>query len=277
MNCESCQERLSEYLLGELDAPTADAIDQHLLSGCEQCNRELKSVTDSIDLLVLNLEYAPSAADSEARRQVWQDIQSKLKSPVAEVSHPSVSSEAISSEVDHEYQVRDSSSIGRWIRGGLAASLAIACGFAVATFSMQLGDQKPIPNNDIGLAQPAKPQPSVQVIALRPKKKSSVKSGTLIYDVAVNQLHFYTAGLSNPQPGKHYSLWFVTVDDEWILGGKLIVKNGVAGQVFDLPKSGRPVQFAAVTLDSDTSPVGSHGSVALVSDDVRQPLTESVP
>lgn len=274
MNCESCQERLAEFLLGELDAPSADAVGQHLQSGCASCNHQRDVIADSIDLLVRGVDLSVAETDGDAKNRVWQEIRRKL-------DRPSVGNVAsIDTERDSAGEFAGLPPASQWIRRSLVAAVAIACGFVVATLSMNFVN---MPENggavDQNIAQvaPESSETGVQVVSLRPKKESSIKSGTVVFDAAASQVHFYSAGLSTPQSGEYYAFWFVTVDQEWILGGKLTVKDGVAGQVFDLPKSGRPVLFAAVTRQSDASPAGTHGTVALVSDDVRQPAAMSIP
>ncbi len=75
MNCEKCQELLSEYQEGELDKKLSGEIEKHL-KGCKRCRQELNSL-QKINVLTKKLpRYAPN---NEVIRNIKTSIYQESK------------------------------------------------------------------------------------------------------------------------------------------------------------------------------------------------------
>ncbi len=281
MNCENCQQRLVEHVLGELDASLADQIEQHLNSKCIACTDALRSLHDAIDQVMIDTvgsgEINEILNDANVRQRIWKQVESRLEWADSGTSKPDRvagrSPSAAAPQADRNLPRT------RHISPWLTAALAVACGFAVVSFSLRFAHpDRASKKTGVGFesVKTGAKSTSAQIVSLRPAKGSPQESGTLIYDVAANQIHFFATGLAPPNRGEHYAIWFVTVEQEWIFGGKLTVVDGVAAQVIDVPNAKDRLLYAAITRDSETTNRPVHGAVALVSDDVNRLIPEAI-
>ena len=277
MNCENCQQRLVEHVLGELDASLAEQIEQHLNSKCIDCHDALRSLNDAIDQVMIDaassVEMVGDLNGTNVRQRIWKQIESQLQ--VAN-SGSRIPVKALgSSATKADQNVPTTWHVSSWV----TAALAVACGFVVMSLSMRIANQNQVQEKTaVGFAsvdKGLKPTPA-QIFSLRPAKGSPQESGRLIYDVAANQIHFFATGLAPPEVGEHYAIWFVNVEQEWTFGGRLTVVDGVAAQVIDVPDAKDRLLYAAITRDLETASRPRHGAVALVSDDVNRPIHEAI-
>ena len=280
MNCRLCQDLLPEYLLDELSADSSSDVHQHLDSGCPNCNQELASIQLAMERLVDSMELVA------APHSTWSAVAAAIDSDGLAIEAAAKTNGSVRS-ADSAEQPRHKTSLanknGRWI-DGLAASLAMAAGFAVVMVGSQLirpnysyQDAFVIASDDQAVEAPSE---SARRISLRAPSENRVSTepmtkmganliGSILVDLIAGEVHvevslseLKTSDASNranqamttPAPGPELWFWWVTADQQWIPAGPLaVIGGGHFGAVFDLPPSELGVRRGGVTSGNATN------------------------
>ena len=213
MSCLDKQDSLVEYVLGELDAASRAALEQHLANGCNECAAELRLLTNSVDAL-------------------WQAVPNRK---LSEELQREIVARACAVTPAHQLDVRESikplpaSNFGQLIQNPLLQALfAFAAGilFMVYMKTVANDDGNKITNRlpriqrgtNFSLASPQIPDSlemsekkyeSTHLVSLRRNQGSSELRGHVLWDTLTREIHIFCFGLQQPPQGTQYALWLI--------------------------------------------------------------------
>lgn len=248
MNCIDIQDSLVEFLLNELDATERSLVQQHLSSGCRQCNAELHLLTESVELLWKTVP-SPDLSVELQKQIVARALDDK---PFDSGVEPTIA------------ETRNPFRLALWVRSSAPQAIfAFAAGILFMMMMTRITSPgKPMLEEDgrshalMGSQQfPAlleiseKGHPSAHFVALRRQPESHERRGYLLWDKLNREIHLYCFGLERPREGKQYALWLVGPAMEVRVVDRLeVAANGVSKAAVHWPEG--DFQFAKVTLES---------------------------
>lgn len=267
MNCNFCQERLELFILGELDPSVARGISDHLESGCEVCNGEMRAFNESLECLIESTQM------SSPRGATWDQVAAAITSDRSPL------------EAAASLNGRNSSADGR-LRLIVWGLLATACGFLVTISALRATIDRSIPasvavdgrgmsgaNGSISgqtdwaveSASRDEIENFPQLVSFHKPNQSRHVAGGMVVDVDGAQIHVHVQ-MSDP---RGYTLWFITDENQWIFGGQLerLVGDHYAS-ILDIPETDEPIVYAVITVGQSKDANSAGRDVALVSEAV---------
>lgn len=267
MNCNFCQERLELYILGELDPSVARGISDHLESGCEACDAEMRAFSESLECLIESTETI------SPRGPTWDLIAAAIESDQSPLMGSTVL-KAPAPSTDSTF------------RPILLGLLATACGFVITMLTLRAFIDRTIPTSALvdervasgvggSIPEPSdwavdsasrdQDESSSQLVSFHEPNQSRHIAGAMVVDVHSAQIHVHVQ-MNEP---RDYSLWFITKGNQWIFGGELErLVDDFYGSVLDIPKTDEPIVYAVITIGQADDVNSAGRDVALVSDSV---------
>ena len=136
MNCQECNEQLSEYSLGLLDPTDARRVTEHLASGCESCRQTLESIDVATSTLASELpEMLPP---KDLKEQLMNAVREKQLTNRPFLPSHSQTSYSQGSQASDEYPSSEDKRVNRLRDSRLTSRLHIRMA-VVATAAGILG------------------------------------------------------------------------------------------------------------------------------------------
>ena len=265
-HCENHPDDLAEFVLGQLEPGRQADVDAHLAI-CASCVREVTRLAESWSLMAYDSQ--PQAAPSHIMEEIHQRIRQQHAIPSA--SSPAVLESAPLSKATVTALPPGKSDA--WISWNTVASYALAAsvliGLAVrfrpSIWNWQPSESAttvgmPVTHNATELEadlqkmarlQQAFGSPTVRVLSHYPSEHVSNKSrGTIVWDLASRQWHFFAIHLDPLPPSKTYMLWWINRAGIAIPAAQIqIDENGNGKELISLPAEMDQMTKAIVTLE----------------------------
>ncbi|WP_186774933.1 hypothetical protein [Allorhodopirellula solitaria] len=104
-----------------------------------------------------------------------------------------------------------------------------------------------------------------QLVSFHEPNQSRHVAGGMVVDIDGAQIHVHV----QMKESRGYTLWFVTKDDRWVVGGPLKRLVGDHyGNVLDIPATEQPIVYAAITIGQVDDANSTGRDIALVSESV---------
>lgn len=237
MNCESCQERLIEFICGGLAAAEQARIKAHLEGGCRECQEQLDLHRESF--AALSLTTLPITPPASLKQQLLTRIR-ESEQPVSNRASMPVESG------------RQSGWNWRAFIPYVAVSLvAIMAGVAAVRWTdhrlEQQAELAQIFTERMREAEQTFRSGRMRFASLQGLDASSTTC-YLLLDPLANEMHFHALNLGLPEAGKQLELWIVTRDGRYHQLGTLQADaSGNCAATLPLPLNLDDVARAVVT------------------------------
>ncbi len=256
MNCQACQDLLSDYALGQLPEHERQQVADHLRSQCVSCSQALTEWQEAW------AEVSRTAGEVNPPQRVGQELMDRLRTRGVVGRMES----ALDTRGVEEPAPAERPAWGSWrvavailVIAGLGALAALQSGRSEQRMALQvqqLQDQ----------LRAARLSPQLHFASLRDTGPKPDVRGVVVWDQLAAQWHFFAFDFPAPPDGHRYQLWFVTDRTRWFPADTIRVSaDGTGSVVVDVPEGARIVQ-AAVTLESGPPADEPTGSVRLLAE-----------
>jgi hypothetical protein len=256
MNCRDIQNELVAFVLNELNLDDQANIERHLASGCSECNLQLTSIRESVELL---WQAVPN-------RRLADDFQRDILARAVAVELPAETTKIATVNLDNADR-----KVWLLSKLPLQSLVAFAAGLLFSfVFNSMAGDranETAVDTNGnrasevVSLASPQIPSnlemterqhESAHLVSLRNRAGSRELRGFVLWDSLASEIHVYCFGLKQPQMGTQYSLWLIGPSVEIRAAERLdIDANGNCKAVVQWPVG--EFRFARVTVEPSSS------------------------
>jgi anti-sigma-K factor RskA len=272
-------DRLKELLplqaLGILDGEDARAMAEHLATGCDECEAELRAFREATTALAINV-----AGDGSAER-IWQKVERRFATATAEPA--SEASRVSDREATRSTDRSQREGVSRlWRLTAVAATAAaLTLAFISRDYAKQivvlreadstriaeldrqtraLASELEDRNRDLATLQnqvstsgqltQAVLAPDARLIRLAPLPAAPSSAGIVAVTPLHNHAILQVAGLPTPPPGKEYELWWIGSKSGPVKAALFAPDTrGEATITSTLPPAGEQLLASAVTLE----------------------------
>jgi anti-sigma-K factor RskA len=272
MDHQSIKDLLALAALDRLEPDEAQALEEHLSAGCDECAAELRELREVAAALALSLDQSSEAG---AEERIWKRLDARLHAVAAESSRPAARESASARRPARSH-------VGAW-RAATAVMAAGIVGIAIyaAQINAQLRrakeeNQQQLAAMDSRLSglraevirargevgalqrvlgarirmEKVLSAPDLRLTHLAPLAPAP-GAGAIVAVSATNKAAVFQAtGLPATPPGKTYELWWITREQGPVAAGLFQAEDGHAVVApVSLPPAGEHVLLSAVTLE----------------------------
>jgi anti-sigma-K factor RskA len=234
MPCNHIQDLLPEYVLQLLDADDQEQVEQHLASGCFECDqalREFREVTAMIPAIT-NAD-TPLAPPAELKQELMRRVR-EVPAAVRPVRVPK----------------------SRWMYAAYAAAACVA--FVVGVYWQQgpppitltHAEREALYQQRMAEIQRSFDASTIRLATAARNSTGSDKQGAVVWDPEAHEVHLFAFGLTAPSDGV-LQAWVVDAGDRYTPAGSLDVsERGDVAQVLAVPPSVGEVANVIVTREA---------------------------
>jgi hypothetical protein len=213
MSCAGVQDNLVEYLLGELDPQRRIDVEQHLASGCDECQSELQALTESVDVLWQAVPNQVLSAGFQ-RELVSRALSTN---PANDSIEPAKQSTFPAAHSNHRTSIAIVQALFAFA-AGLLLMMFLQSNRETVREITATGPSIMQSRASVNLASPKIPASleisekkyeNTRLVSLRRKPGSDELKGYVLCDALTREIHLYCFGLQQPPYGTHYVLWLL--------------------------------------------------------------------